>query len=93
MQANGLRDDQVSQVRGFADQKLRVPKDPLEPSNRRITLIVQYVVKNDEDEPVPAAGAELSEASEKTAEKSEEKPGEKPAEAPKESRRPSLRPS
>jgi chemotaxis protein MotB len=77
MQANGLRDDQVSQVRGYADQKLRVRDNPLEPSNRRITLIVQYVVKNDEDDPVPAAGAESSE-------KAAEKPGEKPAEAPKE---------
>src|SRR3984885_10039989 len=37
MQDNGLRKDQVSQVRGYADQKLRVPKDPLDPSNRRIS--------------------------------------------------------
>ena len=51
MQATGLRADQISQVRGYADQKLRVPGNPLEPSNRRISLIVQYVVKNDEDEP------------------------------------------
>jgi chemotaxis protein MotB len=50
LQANGLRDDQVSQVRGYADQKLRVPSDPLEPSNRRITLIIQYLVKSDEEE-------------------------------------------
>jgi chemotaxis protein MotB len=43
MQQNGVRDDQVSQVRGYADQRLRTPKDPLAPSNRRISLIVQYV--------------------------------------------------
>jgi chemotaxis protein MotB len=49
MEANGLHENQISQVRGYADQKLRVPGNPLEPSNRRISLIVQYVVK-DEDE-------------------------------------------
>lgn len=46
MQQAGLRDDQVTQVRGYADQKLRKPDDPLDPSNRRISLIVQYVVKD-----------------------------------------------
>jgi chemotaxis protein MotB len=46
MQHNGLRDGQVSQVRGFADQRLRLPSKPEDPSNRRITLIVQYLVKD-----------------------------------------------
>ena len=31
MQQNGLRDDQVVDVRGFADQKLRNPKNPTDP--------------------------------------------------------------
>jgi len=43
MQENGVREDQVAQVRGFADQRLRTPTNPLDPSNRRISLIVQYV--------------------------------------------------
>jgi chemotaxis protein MotB len=42
MQANGLKDGQVFQVRGFADQQLRDAKVPTNPSNRRITVIVQY---------------------------------------------------
>lgn len=42
MQQRGLRPDQISQVRGYADQKLRIPSNPLDPSNRRISLIVQY---------------------------------------------------
>jgi len=50
MQANGVRPDQVTQVRGFADQRLRKPDAPMDPSNRRISLIVQYVVKNSEEE-------------------------------------------
>jgi chemotaxis protein MotB len=52
MQGAGLRTDQVSQVRGYADQKLRVPDNPLDPSNRRISLIVQYVTVD--APPVPA---------------------------------------
>ena len=43
MQENGVREDQVAQVRGFADQRLRTPTNSLDPSNRRISLIVQYV--------------------------------------------------
>ena len=48
--ATRLRADQVSQVRGYADQKLRDRKDPLESSNRRITLIVQYMAPAESDE-------------------------------------------
>ena len=59
MQANGIRADQVSQVRGFADQRLRKPDDPLDPSNRRISVIVQYILKNNnQDDAKPAAGSE-----------------------------------
>ncbi|MCL5743580.1 MAG: OmpA family protein [Acidobacteria bacterium] len=43
MQAHGLNAGQVTQVRGFADQRLRKPDDPENASNRRISLIVQYV--------------------------------------------------
>jgi chemotaxis protein MotB len=43
MQQNGVRPDQVAQVRGYADQRLRTPNDPLAPSNRRISVIIQYV--------------------------------------------------
>jgi len=43
MQEEGIRPDQISQVRGFADQRLRVPDKPEDPSNRRISLIVQYI--------------------------------------------------
>jgi chemotaxis protein MotB len=43
MQKNGLRLNQVSQVRGFADQQLRLPAKPEDASNRRVTIIVQYL--------------------------------------------------
>jgi chemotaxis protein MotB len=52
MQARGIRADQIIQVRGFADQRLRKEKAPLDPANRRISLIVQYIVKSlDADQP------------------------------------------
>jgi chemotaxis protein MotB len=55
MQANGIRADQITQVRGFADQRLRKPDAPLDPSNRRISLIVQYILKNNDAEDAKAA--------------------------------------
>ncbi len=45
MESDGLTPNQVVQVRGYADQRLRVANDPLDPSNRRISVIVQYVEK------------------------------------------------
>ncbi len=45
MQAHGIGENQITQVRGFADQNPRKPNDPFDPSNRRITLIVQYLPK------------------------------------------------
>jgi chemotaxis protein MotB len=67
MEANGLALNQVTQVRGFADQRLRKIDNPLDPSNRRISLIVQYiVVKNDGAEDAkPAAGSGESKQGEK----------------------------
>jgi chemotaxis protein MotB len=69
MQGNGIRADQVMQVRGFADQRLRKPDAPLDPSNRRISLIVQYIPKNTEDEPALVAPRQNNSPKEKSAEK------------------------
>lgn len=43
MQQNGLRPDQVSEIRGYGDQRLRNTGNPLDPSNRRISVIVKYL--------------------------------------------------
>src|SRR3989475_1453097 len=51
MGQSGLRPDQVAQVRGFADQRLRSPKNPLEASNRRVSIIVQYLTGDSPDTP------------------------------------------
>ena len=50
MQTSGVRLNQVAQVRGFADQRLRNPKNPYDAANRRISLIVQYL---DADKDLP----------------------------------------
>jgi chemotaxis protein MotB len=60
MQQSGLRNDQVSQVRGFADQRLRNPNDPMEASNRRISIIVQYLPRTDPDEGTPGGETEVA---------------------------------
>ncbi len=86
MQANGIRADQVSQVRGFADQRLRQGDHPLDPSNRRISLIVQYILKNNktgEENPSdknPAAEQKKEATGEQAPDASAEKSPEKPSE-------------
>ena len=40
MTGSGLRDNQLFQIRGFADQQLRPSVKPDDPSNRRISIIV-----------------------------------------------------
>jgi chemotaxis protein MotB len=77
MQANGIRSDQVMQIRGFADQRLRKPDAPLDPSNRRISLIVQYIVKNDEE------GSKSAEEDSTRATEKQSEPGNSPTRSEK----------
>jgi chemotaxis protein MotB len=78
METSGLRPGQVAQVRGFADRQLRHPEDPENPSNRRVSVIVQY-----QEQPAAAAGghddkppAEKPDA-QKAAQPAAEKPGKR----------------
>lgn len=41
LQQDGVRGNQVTQVRGYADQMLRVKANPYDPSNRRISILVK----------------------------------------------------
>jgi chemotaxis protein MotB len=52
LQQDGVRTNQVTQVRGYADQMLRVKDNPTDPSNRRVSILV----KND-NESVPTLSA------------------------------------
>jgi chemotaxis protein MotB len=50
MQQTGLGPRQVTQVRGYADQRLRKPAAPEDASNRRISVVVQYLEKPEPEE-------------------------------------------
>jgi chemotaxis protein MotB len=56
MQRAGLRGDQVSQIRGYADQMLRKSDSPLDASNRRISVIVQNTEPGPEQPPEKTSG-------------------------------------
>ena len=55
---SGLRKGQVQEVRGFADQRLRRPEDPMDFSNRRVSILVPAL-------PAPAAPPHPQVSSEK----------------------------
>jgi len=61
MTQNGIRADQVTQVRGFADQRLRNKDAPLDPSNRRISMIVLYLERRPSEESSPEGDAKEGE--------------------------------
>lgn len=66
MQTNGVGPDQVTQVRGFSDQRLRKLGNPLDPSNRRVSLIVQYIIKNPVEDSKPSTASEVTKPGEET---------------------------
>jgi len=49
LQSHDVRPDQVTQVRGFADQRLRLQDNPKDPANRRISIIVLYLAKQGQE--------------------------------------------
>jgi len=51
MEMGGLRQGQIVQVRGFADRRPRIVDNPAHDSNRRVSIIVQYL----DAQPAPAA--------------------------------------
>jgi chemotaxis protein MotB len=66
LQQQGLGEKQVAQVRGFTDQLLRKPENPVDPSNRRISLIVQYTDQGDAQEGRSVDAVKKVEESERT---------------------------
>jgi chemotaxis protein MotB len=40
--ASGLSPERVAEVRGHAERHLKVPENPLDPSNRRISVLLRY---------------------------------------------------
>ncbi len=57
MERGGLRDHQIKAVRGFADTKLRLPDQPMDSRNRRVSIVVATSRSGDPDGARPAAGS------------------------------------
>ncbi|MEO6445729.1 MAG: flagellar motor protein MotB [Gemmatimonadaceae bacterium] len=47
LNAHGLRSDRIVEVTGLADKQLRFPGEPLNPSNRRISILLPVLVPPD----------------------------------------------
>jgi len=56
IQQSGVGSNQVADVRGYADQRLRKPEDPTSASNRRVSIVVKY--RAPDDPPSHAASPE-----------------------------------
>jgi chemotaxis protein MotB len=57
MERGGLRPGQVRGVRGYADRQLRVGGEPLDPRNRRVSVIVEHLYRTSS---LPAGVRELA---------------------------------
>jgi chemotaxis protein MotB len=57
MERSGLHAGQIRGVRGYADRQLRVAETPLDPRNRRVSVIVEHLYKTSS---LPAGVRELA---------------------------------
>ena len=81
LQLSGVRADQVTQVRGYADQFLRLKSNPFDSSNRRISILVKNTAAG--ATPELPKGAEVAEGSAlPQPSHAETAPAAKPAAAP-----------
>lgn len=60
LEESGVPAAHIAQIRGFADQKLRNRKDPFDPANRRVSVLVQY--REPQEAPMPAKNPETAPA-------------------------------
>jgi chemotaxis protein MotB len=54
LEAEGVADGRIREVRGMADRQLRIPDRPLDPSNRRIAILLPYVIDGAPTPPLPS---------------------------------------
>ena len=57
MERSGLHAGQIRGVRGYADRQLRVGEAPLDPRNRRVSVIVEHLYRTSS---LPAGVRELA---------------------------------
>jgi chemotaxis protein MotB len=51
LEAVGVDPKRILEVRGMADRQLRVPSNPLDPANRRISILLPFTVQEGEADP------------------------------------------
>ena len=64
---SGLDPNRISQVRGFADQRLLLKNDPTNPSNRRISIIVRNQGLDETEEKMESTSSAAQQAGAKSA--------------------------
>jgi chemotaxis protein MotB len=60
VEAAGVDPSRIVEVRGMADRDLRVPSNPLDPANRRISILLPFTVIPGEVEPGDAVSGDAS---------------------------------
>jgi chemotaxis protein MotB len=56
----GVDPKRILEVRGMADRQLRVPSNPLDPANRRISILLPFTVHPGEADPAATVGPDAS---------------------------------
>ena len=65
-EASGIDRNRIIRVSGMADTQLLVPENPLAPSNRRISIMVQYRTEQDSAAAQPEPATKKAETSSQT---------------------------
>ncbi len=55
LETAGVAVDRIGAVRGLADRRLRIPDDPLDPRNRRISILIPFTDSTPTVDSLPAA--------------------------------------
>ena len=63
-EASGVSRDRIIRVSGMADTDLLVPENPLDPSNRRISIMLQYQTETPREAPAEQEATETAHATE-----------------------------
>ena len=59
LEAGGLETNRITEVRGYADRRLKVPDKPLDPHNRRISVLLPFVVTDLDSLKIPGLDPEV----------------------------------
>jgi chemotaxis protein MotB len=60
LESVGVDPKRVVEVRGMADRELRVPSNPLDPANRRISILLPFTVSDGDGDPANALAPDAS---------------------------------